>query len=124
MDQQETKYMKTFDFPQKCTKCGNLKTFPYSWSITSPPMMCNCLNNPPLHQKPERKEWKNFDTKNYPLNDKTTYAEYRELNKSILPDPKGPTTITADIHQLLLKKESFYIPDPNNHLPKYIKNDM
>jgi hypothetical protein len=112
MDQQEIKYMKTFDFPQKCTKCGNLKTFPYSWSITSPPKMCNCLGALSLHQKPERKKWKNFDTKNYPLSD------------YIFPDPKGPTTITSDIHKILLKKESFYIPDPNTHLPKYMKNDM
>lgn len=86
--------MNKFDFPQKCTKCGNLKTFPYSWSITSPPMMCNCTNNPPLQQKPERKEWKDFNTKNYPLSD------------NIFPDPKGPTTITTA------------------NLPKYITDDL
>jgi hypothetical protein len=57
--------MNSFDFPQKCTQCGNLKTFPYSWSITSPPMMCNCTNNNPLGKKP--KHWKKFDPKNYPV---------------------------------------------------------
>jgi len=30
------------DFPQKCTTCGNLKTFPYTWNSTLPPMMCTC----------------------------------------------------------------------------------
>ena len=77
--------MHSFDFPQKCTKCGNLKTFPYTWSITSPVKMCSCTSSSPLGALPKRKDWKDFDTKNYPL--------------SQFPDPKGPTTITADIYK-------------------------
>ena len=30
------------DYPQKCTVCGNLKTLPYAWNSTLPPMMCTC----------------------------------------------------------------------------------
>ena len=44
--------MLSFDFPQKCIQCGNIKTFPYSWSITSPPVMCNCVNKPKKYSLP------------------------------------------------------------------------
>ena len=30
------------DYPQKCTVCGNLKTFPYTFNSTLPPVMCTC----------------------------------------------------------------------------------
>ena len=30
------------DYPQKCTTCGNLKTFPYTWNSTTQPVMCTC----------------------------------------------------------------------------------
>ena len=30
------------DYPQKCTTCGNLKTFPYTWNSTIQPVMCTC----------------------------------------------------------------------------------
>ena len=36
------------DYPQKCTVCGNLKTFPYAWNSTVPPVMCSCIKTSTL----------------------------------------------------------------------------
>ena len=36
------------DYPQKCIVCGNLKTVPYTWNSTVPPMMCTCPKSPGL----------------------------------------------------------------------------
>jgi hypothetical protein len=34
--------MISFDHPHRCTTCGNLKSMPYSWNSTVPPVMCSC----------------------------------------------------------------------------------
>ena len=34
--------MHSFDHPHRCTTCGNLKSMPYSWNSTVPPVMCIC----------------------------------------------------------------------------------
>lgn len=34
--------MVSFDHPHRCTTCGNLKSIPYSWNSSVPPVMCTC----------------------------------------------------------------------------------
>lgn len=36
------------DYPQKCTVCGHLKTLPYTFNSTVPPVMCKCPKAPTL----------------------------------------------------------------------------
>ena len=40
--------MTSFDHPHRCTTCGNLKTMPYSWNSTVPPVMCSCPKTIPV----------------------------------------------------------------------------
>ena len=95
------------DYPQKCTVCGHLKTLPYTFNSTVPPVMCKCPKSPTLAWECFRchkinAPWKgSCDCTPSPLSSSPTsgtqpYIERGNPYLGYFPDPKGPTTINCD----------------------------
>jgi len=100
--------MHSFDYPHRCTTCGNLKSMPYSWNSTVPPMMCTCPKTTSLAWECHRcgkinAPWKgSCDCTPSPLSSAPTSGSTQPYTAGPIPfnhyfpDPKGPTTINYD----------------------------
>ena len=88
------------DYPQKCTVCGNLKTFPYTWNSTLPPVMCTCSKAPSLAWECTRCHKMNAPWKgscdctpsnlNWAPTSTADYNGFVNLFNSYFPDPFAP----------------------------------